>query len=152
MKKKTEHKNSSRIHSKNKKMEQKVPFLLANGIRPTRQRLGLSALLFDGAPRHVTAEQLMLTAKRKKIKVSLATIYNSLHEFVRQGILSEVCTDGSCRYFDTNLENHSHFFDEKSCRLWDIEPAKITVSLRQAPPQGMEIDHIKTEVYLKKAR
>lgn len=148
--KKNNDKKSEKDQTLVKGTDRYVSFLLSHGIRPTRQRLGLSPFLFDGKHRHVTAEQLMVAAKKREVKISLATIYNSLHEFVKKGVLKEVYFDDSCHYFDTNLENHSHFFDEKTCRLWDIASDKVSVVLSQEPPKGMEIDHVRLAVNLRK--
>ncbi len=74
------------------------------GLRPTRQRLALGRLLFDGGDRHVTAEALHDEAQKAGVSVSLATVYNTLHQFTGAGLLREVVVDSSRTYFDTN--NH----------------------------------------------
>ena len=79
------------------------------GLRPTRQRLALARLLFGGGNRHVTAEQLHAEARREEIPVSLATIYNTLNQFRKAGLLREVVVDSGRSWFDTNLEDHHHF-------------------------------------------
>src|SRR5688572_8837879 len=89
------------------------------GLRPTRQRLALAKLLFDGGDRHVTAEKLHGEALGANIRVSLATVYNTLHQFTDAGLLREIAVDASCSYFDTNISSHHHFFHEASGRLED---------------------------------
>ena len=81
-------------------------------MRPTRQRVALARLLFDGCDRHVTAEVLHEEAQSRKVPVSLATVYNTLHQFTEAGLLREVAVEGAKTYFDTNTSNHYHFFCE----------------------------------------
>ncbi len=150
---KPNHKKSEKDRNKTRVAKRSASFLLDHGIRPTKQRLSIATFLFDGKHHHVTADQLMVLAKKKKAKISLATIYNSIHQFVAASILTEVALDsGTCRYFDTNLVKHSHFFCQEKGRLWDIDSDKVSVDLKEEPPAGMEIDSINVVVYLKKSR
>ena len=89
-----------------------VDRLTAAGLRPTRQRLGLARLLFEGGNRHITAEQLHREATDGGVKVSLATVYNTLHQFTNAGLLREIMVDSNRCYFDTNVSEHHHFFYE----------------------------------------
>src|SRR5262249_44255312 len=84
------------------------------GLRPTQQRLALAHLLFANGNRHVTAEALHEEALARKVPVSLATVYNTLHQFTEAGLLREVAVEGAKTYFDTNTSNHYHFFCEHS--------------------------------------
>lgn len=118
------------------------------GLRPTRQRLALGALLFAGEDRHVTAEQLHIEVVAQGEHVSLATVYNTLHQFKRAGLLRELAIDGSKAYFDTNTSNHNHFLLEAEERLTDIPGDAIQVSGLPEPPQGMRITHIDVVVRL----
>ena len=86
--------------------------LRAAGLRPTRQRLGLARLLLENGDRHVTAEQLHGEAATSAIPVSLATVYNTLHQFTEAGLLREVVVEPGRSYFDTNTADHHHFFCE----------------------------------------
>src|ERR1700744_4980003 len=86
--------------------------LKAAGLRPTRQRVGLAALLFRDGDRHVTAEQLHAEALTQCCQVSLATIYNTLNQFTKAGLLREVVIDPTRSYFDTNVGQHHHFYAE----------------------------------------
>ena len=81
-------------------------------LRPTRQRLALAKLLFEGEDRHVTAEQLHSEAHAANIRVSLATVYNTLHQFTEAELMREVVVESGRSYFDTNIADHYHFFDE----------------------------------------
>jgi Fur family iron response transcriptional regulator len=112
------------------------------GLRPTRQRLALGALLFEGEDRHVTAELLHAEAVAIGHHVSLATVYNTLHQFKRAGLLRELAINGAKAYFDTNTSNHNHFFFESEGALRDIPASAIRVEGVPEPPEGMEISHI----------
>src|SRR5271169_4612089 len=102
--------------------------LLASGIRPTRQRLALAALLFDGSKKHMTAEQVHALTHRSRARVSLATVYNSLHQFTAAGLLREVPVGHNRSVFDTNTEAHCHTFDEVTDHLRDIPSSAIRLS------------------------
>ena len=106
------------------------------GLRPTRQRLALAKLLFAGMDRHVTAEGLHAEALAAGARVSLATIYNSLHQFTQAGLLRQVVVDGARTYFDTNVGDHHHFFLEEEGRLLDIPGGGVTVCGLPEPPAG----------------
>lgn len=125
--------------------------LKSAGLRPTRQRLALGGLLFAGEDRHVTAEQLHAEVSALGEHVSLATVYNTLHQFRRAGLLRELAVDGSKAYFDTNTSNHNHFLMEDSGELMDISSDTIEVTGLPTPPDGMKIAHIDVIVRLAKA-
>lgn len=128
-----------------------LPDLLRNsGLRPTRQRLALAALLFAGNDRHVTAELLHEEAVESGERVSLATVYNTLHQFRGVGLLREIAIDGAKTYFDTNTSDHSHFFIEDEGVLVDIAGDAINVAGVPAPPLGTEIAHIDVIIRLRK--
>ncbi|MCI0466864.1 MAG: transcriptional repressor [Beijerinckiaceae bacterium] len=106
--------------------------LSAAGLRPTRQRLALGWLLFAKGARHVTAENLQDEALASRVSISLATIYNSLHQFTQAGLLREIAIDGSRTYFDTNVTDHHHFLVEGTNTLIDIP--RIAVDRHEMPP------------------
>ena len=106
------------------------------GLRPTRQRLALAKLLFDGEDRHVTAQTLHLEAQSEKVRVSLATVYNTLQQFTEGGMLREIVVDSSRSYFDTNTRNHHHFYFEKDRKLWDIPDEIISINKLPTAPEG----------------
>jgi Fur family transcriptional regulator, iron response regulator len=112
------------------------------GLRPTRQRLALAKLLFDGADRHVTAEQLHGEAGAATIRVSLATVYNTLHQFTTAGLLREVVVEPGRSYFDTNIDEHHHFYCESSGALQDIPGAAISVGQLPHAPPGTEVSRV----------
>ena len=121
------------------------------GLRPTRQRLALGQLLFGSGDRHVSAEALHAEVEAAGESVSLATVYNTLHQFKRAGLVRELAIDGSRAYFDTNVSNHNHFFIEDAGELMDIESGSIRVDGLPEPPEGMRISHIDVVVRLVKA-
>jgi Fur family iron response transcriptional regulator len=120
------------------------------GLRPTRQRLALGRLLFEGGDRHVTAEQLHAEVAALGEHVSLATVYNTLHQFKRAGLVRELAIEGSKAYFDTNTSNHNHFLLEATGDLMDIPGDSIRVEGVPEPPQGMKITHVDVVVRLSK--
>jgi len=116
--------------------------LRAAGLRPTRQRLALASLLFDDGDRHVTAEHLHGEAEARVIRVSLATVYNTLHQFTEAGLLREVVVEPGRSYFDTNVSDHHHFFCESTGRLQDIPGELVIVGQLPQPPEGAEIRRV----------
>ncbi len=118
------------------------------GLRPTRQRIALAKLLFEGVDRHVTAESLHLEAQESAIRVSLATVYNTLHQFTSVGLLREIVVDSQRCYFDTNTSDHHHFFFEKSLRLEDIPGEQIMLSGLPQTPEGKTVRQIDVVVRL----
>jgi Fur family iron response transcriptional regulator len=117
-------------------------------LRPTRQRMSLGALLFGSGDRHVTAEMLHMEAIGHQIPVSLATVYNTLHQFTQAGLLREVAIEGSKTYFDTNTSDHHHFYFERDGVLMDIQGETVSVMSLPEPPEGMEISRVDVLVRL----
>jgi len=116
--------------------------LRAAGLRPTRQRVALAGLLLENGNRHVTAEQLHSEALAAAIPVSLATVYNTLHQFIDCGILRELVIEPGRSYFDTNLDDHHHFYCESTGLLQDIPGELVMVGRLPQPPAGAEISRI----------
>ncbi len=119
------------------------------GLRPTRQRLALAKLLFENGDRHITAEMLHAEALGSNIRVSLATVYNALHQFTDAELLREIVVDASRSYFDTNTSNHHHFFYEESGVLTDIPDGEVEICGQPRPPEGTTIASIDVVVRLK---
>lgn len=116
--------------------------LRAAGLRPTRQRLALVRLLFDEGDRHVSAEQLHAEAQRVGVRVSLATIYNTLNQFTEAGLLREVVVEAGRSYFDTNTGDHHHFFFEDSGNLQDIPGEQVQVAALPSAPPGTAVRRV----------
>ena len=129
-----------------------VERLRAAGLRPTRQRLSLAELLFDGVNRHVTAEALHAEAQAAGIRVSLATIYNTLHQFTDVGLLRQVVVDGARTYFDTNVQDHHHFYFEDEGDLADIPGHSIEVTGLPPVPEGTRQSRVEVVVRVKGRR
>jgi Fur family transcriptional regulator, iron response regulator len=119
-------------------------------LRPTRQRISLAALLFSKGDRHITAEDLHSEAESARIPVSLATVYNTLHQFTAAGLLRIVAAEGSRTYFDTNTSDHHHFIIEGDNAVMDIDQGRITVGNLPEPPEGMEIANVDVIVRLRR--
>jgi len=120
------------------------------GLRPTRQRMALGWILFGKGDRHLTAEMLYEEAARAKVPVSLATVYNTLHQFTDVGLLRQVAVEGSKAYFDTNVSAHHHFFVEGDNALLDIPETDIVVGKAPTPPEGYEVARIDVVVRLRR--
>lgn len=112
------------------------------GLRPTRQRLALARILLDGCDRHVTAESLHDEALAQGVSLSLATVYNTLHQFTDCGLLRQVVVASDRSYFDTNTSSHHHFFDEDRCVLTDIPGTQVLVSDLPPAPPGSRISQV----------
>ena len=120
------------------------------GLRPTRQRVALGWMLFGRGDRHVSAEALHEEALKARVPVSLATVYNTLHQFKDAGLLRQVAMEGSKTYFDTNTSDHHHFFIEGDERMIDIPGPSLDVTALPEPPEGMEIARVDVIVRLRK--
>lgn len=116
--------------------------LRAVKLRPTRQRVALARLLFEPGDHHVTAELLFEQAQAAGVQVSLATVYNTLHQFTSAGLLREVVVDSTCTYFDTNVSDHHHFFFEDHGGLVDIDGAKVDIRGLPTVPEGAKISRV----------
>ena len=124
------------------------------GLRPTRQRVALANLLFAQGDRHISAEELHEEAISAGVPVSLATVYNTLHQFTEAGLLRILAVEGAKSYFDTNTSDHHHFFVEGENRLVDIDIEKgpVTVINLPPPPDGLEIANVDIVVRLRPKR
>jgi Fur family iron response transcriptional regulator len=131
--------------------EQTVSRLRSSGLRPTRQRQELADLLFQAGDRHVTAENLHAEAQKAGFKVSLATVYNTLHQFTEAGLLRQVVVDAARSYFDTNIGDHQHFYCEDESRLIDIPGDSIAVAGVPTPPKGTKIDRVDVVIRVRRA-
>lgn len=126
--------------------------LQAAGLRPTRQRMALAGMLFDGSDRHMAAEDLHRQAVQAGVPVSLATVYNTLHQFTEAGLLRILAIEGQRTYFDTNTSDHHHFFFEDTAEVMDVPDGCVTVNNLPAPPEGMEITNVDVVIRLRPIR
>ena len=127
-----------------------VTFLKRNHLKPTLQRFILVKLLFDGKNKHFTAEDLYEKVKLKKNKISLATIYNTLHSFVEKKLLKQVSIKDGKTIFCTNMSSHHHFFNSVTGKLIDIPRNKIKLKKIPNAPEGLKIDSVDVVINLTK--
>ncbi|MEO0485868.1 MAG: Fur family transcriptional regulator Irr [Pseudomonadota bacterium] len=126
-------------------------WLSQGGLRPTRQRVALAALLVgDGKNRHVTAEGLYDAARDGEEKVSLATVYNTLRAFCEAGLMREITVDGSKSYFDTNMSDHPHFYWEDTATLSDAPAKDLVIKSLPDAPEGAEIAKVDVVIRLRR--
>jgi len=121
------------------------------GLRPTRQRVELASVLFKGQDRHVTAEGLYEEACALGLRISLATVYNTLHQFTHAGLLRQVVVDASRGYFDTNTGDRQHFFLEEEGAFIVIPGGAIRAAVVPTPPAGLTVDRVDVVVRVKRA-
>jgi Fur family iron response transcriptional regulator len=140
------------IHDRSATRPEIRAMLRQAGLRPTRQRMALAGILFARGNRHISAESLHGEATVQRVPVSLATIYNTLHQFTEAGLLREVAVDGSKNYFDTNTDDHHHFFVEDENEVMDIPPGQMGVGRVPEPPSGYEVSRIDVIVRLRRLR
>ena len=120
------------------------------GLRPTRTRVALSNILFAKGDHHISAEMLFEEASKAKIQVSLATVYNTLHQFTEVGLLRQIAVDSAKSYFDTNNTEHHHYYLEDRHELMDIPPTDVAVGKVPIPPEGYEIARVDVVVRLRR--
>lgn len=121
-----------------------------SGLRPTRQRIALADLLFAKGDRHLTAEELHEEATFAGVPVSLATVYNTLHQFTEAGLLRVLAIESAKTYFDTNVSDHHHFYVEGDSEVVDIPVSNLEISNLPEPPEGMEIAHVDVVIRLRR--
>lgn len=119
------------------------------GLRPTRQRVALGDLLFAKGDRHLTVEELHEEAVAAKVPVSLATVYNTLHQFTEAGLIRVLAVESARTYFDTNVSDHHHFFVEGHNEVLDIPISNLIIDNLPKPPEGMEIAHVDVVIRLR---
>ena len=129
-----------------------LAWLASADLRPTRQRTALAALLVgDGRNRHVTAEGLFEAAAARGDRVSLATVYNTLRAFCDAGLMVEITVDGARSYFDTRVDEHSHYYWEEDGRLVDAPPDAVRLAGAPALPEGAELARVDVVIRLRRA-
>jgi Fur family iron response transcriptional regulator len=106
-------------------------------------------VLFGAGHRHISAEDLHAEAEAAGVRVSLATVYNTLHQFTRAGLLREIALDGTRTYFDTNVSDHHHFFVEGEGRLIDMA-GDVGIGKMPEPPEGMEVTAVEVVVRVRR--
>ena len=125
--------------------------LSAAGLRVTQARLALAHLLFGQGDRHVTADALREEALAAGLKISQATVYNTLNQFHAAGLLRQVQVDQARSYFDTNIDAHHHFYVEEEARLIDIAAQEVDVARLPDSPKGYDVDRVEVIIRLDKS-
>ena len=123
--------------------------LRRSGLRPTRQRMALAELLFAKGDRHLTVEELHEEAQVAGVPVSLATVYNTLHQFTEAGMIRVLAVESARTYFDTNVSDHHHFFIEGRNEVLDIPVSNLVIDNLPPAPEGMEIAHVDVVIRLR---
>jgi len=125
-------------------------FLRKNGLKPTTQRLAIYKILFSEGDKHFTAEEINKLAKSNGFKISVATIYNNLNQFVEAGLLKKRQVDNNRSYFDNNVSDHFHLFDEETNTLTDIPPSSVKFAKLPKLPKNKQIKNINLIINIKK--
>lgn len=126
--------------------------LQSAGLRATPKRVAIGGLLFDGYDRHVTADDVAVLARKAGIRVSLATVYNTLNQFVGAGLMKRITLDTDRTYFDTNVSEHHHLFFEENGVLHDIPGDSIRVEGLPPIPQGQTVRAVEVIVRMSGAK
>jgi len=126
--------------------------LRVSGLRSTKQRLAICKALFDKKETfHFTIEKLKkIIDKGSKKKISLATLYNTVHVFKEKGYLKEISLKGNKTFFDTNTKHHHHFYDEEMSQLVDIRNKNVSVNFLPKTPSGTKIKSVEVLVKIER--
>ncbi len=120
--------------------------LQSAGLRATPKRMAIGKLLFDGVDRHVTADDVAALARRHNVRVSLATVYNTLNQFVAAGLMKRITLDSDRTWFDTNVSEHHHLYFEDKGALHDVPGDTVRISGLPEAPAGSEVRSIEVIV------
>ena len=126
--------------------------LRSSGLRPTKQRLKICDILFNRDKTfHFSISDLMkILQNQDNKKISLATVYNTVHAFKKKGYLKEINIGNDISYFDTNTSSHHHFYDEQTKELIDINSQEVEIKKTPMPPSGKKIDDIEVTFKISK--
>ena len=130
-------------------MEKIKEILRSKSLKITNQRLLVAKYLFDGHNKHITAEDLFKKLNKSNSKISLATVYNTLHEFYKSKLINKLTINSEKIYFDTNMSDHHHFYNKDDGILFDVSN-NLKIRGLPNPPKGKKIDKIEVLVHLKK--
>ncbi len=120
--------------------------LAGHEIRPTKIRMAIAGLLFDGQDKHVSVDDVIVLARAGGVKTSVASVYNTLNQFAAAGLLRRVTVDAGRAFFDTNLSDHHHFYFEDDERLEDIPGNAIEISGLPELPKGRLIKSVNVTI------
>ena len=123
-----------------------------SGLRPTKQRLKICEVLFSRVKTfHFSINDLTKILKNQhNIKISIATVYNTIHAFRKKGYLKEINIENDMSYFDTNTSSHHHFYDQQTRELTDIDSQEVELKKTPTPPNGKKIDDVEVTFKISK--
>lgn len=125
--------------------------LLADrGVLPTSQRVDL-ALLVLARPQHLSAEQIIASIRASGLRISKATVYNTLNLFCAQGLLRTVDVDPTRQFYDSSTGPHHHFYNVDTGELTDIAPESVALTVSTALPPGTERAGVDVVVRVRRA-
>ena len=126
--------------------------LQSAGLRATPKRIAIGSLLFDGMDRHVTADDVAALARKSGVRVSLATVYNTLNQLLAAGLMKRITLDTDRTYFDTNVSDHHHLFFEENGVLHDIPGDTVRVEGLPPIPTGSKVRSVEVIVRMTGAK
>ena len=123
--------------------------LMSHGVRPTAQRLRIASLLL-GKPQHLSAEQVLAGLRGQGMRVSKATIYNTLNLFAASGLIRQLSVGNDRCWFDSNTDSHYHFHDLDTGALMDVSLRDVEFQRLPEPPPGMQVEGIELVIRLRR--
>lgn len=127
---------------KSRNLKNFLEILKNSPLKLTDQRKSLIKIIFGDGDAHYTVDDVYKKAKKKKIKISLATVYNNLNAFKDLGILKVLTTSSDTIFYDTNIIDHHHFFCKKTRKLIDINSSEVVISKLPKIPSGRKLDSV----------
>ncbi len=129
-----------------------VEKLRNSGLRPTKQRIKICEVLFNREKTfHFSISDLTkILQNQHNLKISLATVYNTIHAFQKKGYLKEINIGNDMSYFDTNTSSHHHFYDQQTKELIDINSQEVEIKKSPTPPSGKKVDDIEVTFRISK--
>ena len=123
-----------------------------SGLRPTKQRIKICDALFNREKTfHFSISELTKILRLQfNQKISLATVYNTVHAFQKKGYLKEISIGNDMSYFDTNTSSHHHFYDQQTRELTDIDSQEVELKKTPTPPNGKKIDDVEVTFKISK--
>jgi Fur family iron response transcriptional regulator len=123
--------------------------MIQAGVRPTAQRLRIASLLLARA-QHLSAEQVLAGLRDQGMRVSKATIYNTLNLFAASGLIRQLSVGSDRCWFDSNTDAHYHFHDVETGALMDVSLRDVEFQRLPEPPPGMQVDGIDLVIRLRR--
>ena len=127
---------------KKKNIEKLLNIIKNSPLKLTDQRKSLVKIIFNDGDAHYTVDDVYKKAKKKKIKISLATVYNNLNTFKDLGILKVLTTSSDTIFYDTNITDHHHFYCKKTGKLIDIDSSEVVISKLPKIPSGRKLNSV----------